>query len=134
MTLYVPAVAKLCVTMAPEPPKPHAHPVIVAPGDVDPLPLNVTTWLTSGVMSLTVNAATGSGREGNVTAGTARHSASAVAWRTMFEPTSDPMIGVTTRNGDVTSTLTVGGPPAGYGAFLSHTAGDSETRVCSTIT
>jgi hypothetical protein len=44
--------------------------------------------------------------DGNVTAGTARHSASALACSTMLFPTIDATIGVTRRNGAVTSTVT----------------------------
>src|SRR6187551_1967155 len=106
--------------------------MVAPPGDVDPLALKVTSSGAFPDIGLAVNAAVGTGKDGKVTAGTARHSASALACSTMLLPTIEATIGVTRRNGAVTSTVTVGGPPAGYGASLSQTAGERFTAVCST--
>ena len=68
--------------------------MVAPPGEVDPLALNVTSSGASPDIGFAVNAAVGTGNEGNVTAGTARHSASALACKTMLLPTIDATISV----------------------------------------
>ncbi len=52
--------------------------MVAPPGDVEPLALKVTSSGALPDIGVAVNAAVGAGTDGNVTAGTARHSASAL--------------------------------------------------------